>query len=206
MIINIISLIVLLIAATAIFYICTVARRVFDKEERSLFPFEASNIKDDAVYNVQIDRLINKLKYDTRADKVFLCRFHNGGRFANGFAMKKFTMTNETHGSIAKCMRDRWRDVINSHYAEVIMQTLVLGVYIANAQDECTDFNFRQDMMIKNSFNSIYIYALKQFDGREEGFVGLCFADTKILTDEEKDRAEMALPELIGLINMKKSL
>lgn len=207
-ILTILLIIILLIAGVSVLYLLISVKKIIDKfhlESVSL-PFEPSSIKDDAVYNVQIDRLISKLKYDVNADKIFLCRFHNGGRFSNGFTMKKFTMTNETHGGTANPLRDQWRDVINSHYAEVLMQTLILGMYVASAPDECMDLNFRNDMMLRYKFNSVYLFALKQFDGKEEGFFGLCFKESKILSESQKDTVELALPNLIGLINMKKEL
>ncbi|HRN17230.1 MAG TPA: hypothetical protein PLF38_09335, partial [Xylanibacter oryzae] len=45
-------------------------------------------VKDDAIYGVQINRLIYQLKHDIQSDKNIIARFHNGGFFANGFDMK----------------------------------------------------------------------------------------------------------------------
>jgi hypothetical protein len=160
-------------------------------------------VKDDAIYGVQINRLIYQLKHDIHADKVCVARFHNGGAYSNGFDMKKFSVTHETPLGSSEPMMDRCQAILNSRYPDAFLQLVTLGTYIVNDVVDCTDPNFKHDMA-KYGFQTTYLFRIKQYDGNDEGFLGINYKQTKVLTPEERQTAEETIPTLLGLLNMTK--
>jgi hypothetical protein len=158
-------------------------------------------VKDDAVFNVQINRLIYKLRTDLHADKICIARFHNGGSFNNGFDMKKFSITHETPLPCDEPMMSHNQAILNSRYPDAFLHLVSLESYIVHNIDNCTDPNFKSDMK-RYGWNSTMLFLIRQFDGSDEGFVGINFKQTRVLTDEEYGKIEEIIPTLLGLVNM----
>lgn len=82
------------------------------------------------------------------------------------------------------------------------MLTLVtMGSYIVHDVNDCCDYNFRKDMAIYG-FKSTHLFLIEQVDGTEEGFIGVNFDRTRVLTQEEKHKIEDKIPWILSELNM----
>ena len=167
-----------------------------EPKEKKLF-----QMKESAVYDVMIDREICEIKKTVQADKVILGRFHNGGYFANGMDMKKFSITHETPLGSIEPMMDRNQAVLNSRYPVAFLELVTLDYYMVSEVNDCTDPNFKRDMC-KYGFCSGYLFMIKQFDGSDEGFIGVFFKTTKVMMQEQRENVTDSIPTLLGLVNM----
>jgi len=162
-------------------------------------------LKQSIEYDLLLSRTLQKLKDELNATKVLVARFHNGGNFYNGLAMKKFSVYMETasSNSTIPCMQDTYRDVMNSRYPEVFSHLVVWGDYICSDIADCLDTNFKNDA-VKCGFVSVNLFLIKQLNGVEEGFVGINFRTGEVMTPEQRSKVTEAIPKILGMLNMSK--
>jgi hypothetical protein len=197
-----IILIVLSVMATVM-----ISRYLSEKEARRLAVEAKRNraknsIRDRALYDVEINRLIFKLKSDLKADKVSVCRFHNGGTFNNGWDMKKFSCTHETPGGSIKPLHDTAQGILNSRYSEAILSLVTLDTYSVEDRRDCIDPNFKADME-KLGHESTHLFLIRQFDGRDEGFICIAYNRTFVMDEEKREIVKNEIPRILGLVNMR---
>lgn len=164
------------------------------------------SLEKDAYCNAEVQRIIIRLKLELHSCKVILSRFHNGGCYANGLDMKKFTVSHETTGGTIGGINlmDKCVGVLNSRYG-IAFETLAAShQFVVNDTDECLDQNFKNDM-ISYGFKACYLFLIKQVNGVDEGFIGINFKETIVLTAEQRDIVKDQIPRILNLINMKEN-
>ena len=164
-----------------------------------------SSLRKDSYYDAELQRILIRIKLELQACKITLARFHNGGCFANGLDMRKFTVTHETSGGSKYPLMDKCISVLNSRYGIAFEQLAIRKEYVVHDIEDCNDSNFKRDMG-EYGFKATYIFLIKQLDGSDEGFVGVNFADTKVLTAEQRDVIKEQIPRIIDLVNMKEEV
>jgi hypothetical protein len=162
-------------------------------------------LKKSIEYDLLLSRLLHKIKDELNATKIVVARFHNGGNFYNGLAMKKFSIYMETASanSTIPCMQDTYRDVLNTRYPEVFNHLVVWEDYICADIGDCIDINFKQDAK-RCGFKSVNLFLIKQLNGVEEGFVGINFNYTHVMTPEQRSIVTEEIPKILGMLNMTK--
>lgn len=164
---------------------------------------ENISLKEQSEYNLLLARLLVKIRDEVNSVKVLICRFHNGGCFSNGLHMEKFSVYAETPSNTTPVMQDSFRDIFNTRYPEVFASLVVWGEAIYADIEDCTDINFRNDAK-KCGFKSVNLFLVKQLDGKEEGFVGVNYKDTHVMTQEERSKITSELATIRGFLNMTK--
>jgi hypothetical protein len=161
------------------------------------------NIRITAPYHAAIDRILLELKYELNVADVFIGRFHNGGNFANGTKMEKFSITYGKASPNIKVLQPRFYDIFCSHWPVVMDYLITFDNYVCNDFKDCADANFVKDMQ-EAGFQSIYFYLICQNDAARtpEGFLGVCFSDSRFLEEEVKDRIKGDIPRLLSLMNL----
>jgi hypothetical protein len=172
--------------------------KVEKKEKATTFKVA---IKKASTYDAALKILLYNLKKELSADKVIVARFHNGGNFANGYEMKKFTVTHETPGGTSIPLMDKQVAVLNSRYSEAILHLVSIGNYSIADCTDCTDQSFRHDMQ-EYGFQATYLFLIRQIDGTEEGFVGVNFKSTHVMTPEHRQKVSEKLTDILGVLNM----
>jgi hypothetical protein len=100
---------------------------------------------------------------------------------------------------------DKCVSVLNSRYGIAFEQLAIRREYVVYDVDDCTDTNFKRDMS-EYGFKATYIFLIKQLNGSDEGFIGVNFSDTKVLTAEQRDIIREQIPRIIDLVNMKEEI
>lgn len=161
------------------------------------------NIRESSEYDVMIAKKLFKIKQIAEADKITLSRFHNGGNFCNGFAMKRYTVTHETPYGSKMPLQDVQRSILISRYPTAMLTLATFGSWIVHDVNDCTDPNFKKDMEYFG-FGATYLILIKQYDGSEEGFIGLNWKTSHVLEESKNEEIKSIIPTLLGLMNMQK--
>jgi hypothetical protein len=166
---------------------------------------EPANLRKDSYYNAELQRILIRVKLELQACKVVLARFHNGGCFANGLDMRKFTVSHETAAGSKIPLMDKCVGVLNSRYGIAFERLAIMKEYIINDIEDCSDQNFKRDM-IEYGFKATYLFLIKQTNGVDEGFIGINFSDTTVLTQEQREIVREQIPRIIDLVNMSEDM
>jgi len=160
------------------------------------------SVKEDSIYNLVIQKILCQLKKELSATKIVIGRFHNGGNYVNGLPMKKFSITHETAGGTETPMMDKGIAVLNSRYSEAFAQLATLGEYCIADIEDCTDDNFKRDMKVYG-FKAAYLFLIRQFNDKEDGFVGVYFNKTTVVDKEHRHMVLEQRLRIMGLLNME---
>lgn len=178
------------------------------KKLQNINSYDAISVNKASLYDTEIYKELYKIQSELTASKVILARFHNGGDFRNGLKMKKFSLTHETPEVSNKYppMQDRCTAVLNSRYASSFLHLTTLKDFCIPDVNDCPDKNFSTDMRYYG-FEATYLFLIEQYDGNAEGFIGINFRNTKVLTAEQRSKVLEHIPRILGLLNMsEKSL
>jgi hypothetical protein len=162
-------------------------------------------VKEECNHNVEVQKIICRIKIQLNATKVIIARFHNGGNYVNGLEMKKFSTTFETEGGTYIPMMDKCVSVFNSRYPIAFSYLAAMGYYTVAERKDCEDGNFRNDMK-EFDFQSTNLFLMKNFDGLYEGFIGVNFRDSRVMDKEAREKVTDEIPQIVGLLNMDKKL
>jgi hypothetical protein len=84
--------------------------------------------------NFKITDLISELRMKTKASRVSLTQFHNGGKFADGSSMRRMSISHQScDPKIGSTMQFR-QDVLVSRFVEIIQQLRENNSYIRNTE------------------------------------------------------------------------
>jgi hypothetical protein len=189
---------VILVLALIVLY--RFARRLEKKEDATK---PSISIKEESHYNVEVQRIICRLKNELQATKIVIARFHDGGNYVNGLHMSKHSITFETEGGAYIPMMDKCVGVFNSRYSLALAHLASMGDFCISERDACEDLNFSRDMK-EYDLQSTNLFLMRQFDGSDEGFIGVNFRHTHVMDKEHRDKVKEQIPIIIGLLNMEK--
>ena len=201
--VDILSVINLLLLFGVIMMIALFYHKWILEEKKVMANANIMSIKDESHYNVEVQRIICRLKNELQATKIIIARFHNGGNYVNGLHMSKHSITFETEGGAYIPMMDKCVSVFNSRYPIAFAHLASMEDYCISERDACGDSNFSRDMK-EYDFQSTNLFMMKQFDGSEEGFIGVNFRHTHVMDKEQRDKVKEQIPIIIGLLNMNK--
>ena len=173
-------------------------KTVIAKTDINNIPF-----KEESAYNVEIQKIICRSKDKFQATKIIIALFHDGGNFVNGLHMKKFSVIFETEGGTYIPMMDKCINIFNSRYSVAFAQLAALDYYCLVDRDTCEDLNFKRDMK-EWDFQSSNLFMMKQFDGKDFGFIGINFRNSHVMGPEERAMVKEQIPIIVGLLNMNK--
>lgn len=198
----IMQLSIILGIAIVVYAIYRYSKNLTYSVNKDLIISEYISLHRGSTVDKEIAGILLRIKIELHSSKVALMRFHNGGKFANGFDMKKFTTTHETASDSIEPFMDRCTNILNSRYPIAFEMLGITGQFFVSDVDDCIDLNFKADMK-KYGFKSCYLFLIRQIDGKEEGFVGVNFNTTNVLNQEQRSIIIENIPTLLSLINTK---
>ncbi len=201
MIESLIAIIFILIAAIFLALGIVVYKLIIKVEKKEKQTHIKVAIKKASTYDASLKVLLYNLKSSVNATKIIVARFHNGGNFANGYEMKKFSVTHETPGGTCVPLMDKQVAVLNSRYSEAILCLVSTEGYFISDVDDCLDLTFKHDMK-EYGFKATYLFLIKQLDGTEEGFIGVDFNHTHVMSKEDRDKVREQLANVLSVLNM----
>ncbi len=199
---SIVMQVMFIIVCMAILYVAHKYFNVFTKSlNKDDIIKQYLTLQKESTYNKEISGILVRLKLELQSAKVGLMRFHNGGKFANGIDMKKFTATHETASDTIEPFMDKCVSVLNSRYPVAFEILGISGQFVVSDVDDCVDLNFKADMK-KYGFKSCYLFLINQAEGHHEGFIGINFTQTTVLDAQKRAIVNEQIPRILALINM----
>jgi hypothetical protein len=203
--VELIAQLLFLLGGTMMVYILWgLSRKLLSSPLNKSMGKEAVSLEKDAYCNAEVQRILIRLKLELNASKVTLTRFHNGGCFANGLDMKKFTITHETSSEVIPPLMDKGVAMLNSRYGIAFETLASQHQYVVVDVEDCLDQNFKTDMK-RFGFKACNLFLIKQVDGLDEGILTVNFSNTRLLTPQERDICTEQIPRILDLINLKEN-
>lgn len=120
------------------------------------------SIEDKSMFYLEMDKTCSVIRKSLNADGAYLAYFHNGGSFANGITMDKFTVVGEDYNEFIRCQSYKkvyYATMIN--YVSYAYHRLLLDnrYYISNV-DDSPDLSYKNDL-IKRKVTSAYMFLIK---------------------------------------------
>jgi len=111
----------------------------------------------------QIHEMLTELRVTVRACRCLIFQFHNGGSFADGTSIKRFSVTHESCGSTVPSMILESQDILVTRYMELIrMMDVTPGKIIRT--DTLPPCAFRSGLEINNA-DYFSVVPLRCIDG-----------------------------------------
>lgn len=156
------------------------------KRQNWAFRWSAQRERRFVEQHTRIHELLTELRVTVRACRCLVFQFHNGGAFADGSSMKKFSVTHEScDGSVTSMILDA-QDVLLTRYTDLIhiMHNDPSKIMRTN---ELSPSPFRSALEI-NNVAYFTVTPLKCADGISPlGFVSCHWCSEQPLDEIEKD-------------------
>lgn len=161
---------------------------------------------EEARYNKELDRILYEIYHNTGASNVTLFRFHNGGTWANGHSMKKFSAIMEKFGA-GPSLTSNFKDILCSHYPEMLDALFFYGVYRQHDMAMCKDTSFRIDME-KLGIQSVLAVLIRRptIGAEEAAFVMVSYTKPAVVKQEQNDFIQNKRSEILALLDQTKKV
>lgn len=147
---------------TAILSALTVFISIWYKDHLSKRTKNKISIEDKSMFYLEMDKTCSLIRKSLNADGAYLAYFHNGGSFANGITMDKFTVVGEDYNEFIRCQSYKkvyYATMIN--YISYAYHRLLLdNRYYITDVDNSPDLSFKNDL-IKRKVASAYMFVIK---------------------------------------------
>lgn len=122
----------------------------------------AISMQDKSMFYLEMDKTCGVIREALYADGTYLAYFHNGGVFANGIAMDKFTVVGEDYNEKIHCSNYK-----KTYYATMINymsyayhRLLTNNRYYVPIVADVSDLSFKDDLS-RRKVSSMYMFLIK---------------------------------------------
>jgi hypothetical protein len=154
------------------------------RKRKVSFGFTKNQSKMFSEQHSRIHELLTELRLVTRASRTLIFQFHNGGSFADGTSIKRFSVTHESNDSTISSILLESQDVLLTRYMDLVRildETPNKILRVSSLPPSA----FRSSLEINNVQNFSMSH-LKCFDG----LTPLGFVCCQWCSDEELDQIE----------------
>jgi len=144
-------------------------------------------LKEALAKNALLSSKVEEIKEQTKADRVWVMQFHNGGTFyPTGKSVQKFSMFYETVSPSINSIQSSFQNIPVSLFSKSINQLLENDVItIPDFKNEQIDTYGLKYVAEENGCKSAYLFAVKTIDGKFMGVLGVEYVKKKHDFDQE---------------------
>jgi len=144
-------------------------------------------VKETLKVSQQITSKIEHIKDEFKADRVWITQFHNGGNFyPTGKSMAKFSIMYETVSVGTDSIQTNFNNIPVNLFSKSINELLTNDVIeIPDYKDESIATFGLKYIGENRACKSTYIFAIKSFEGKFIGTLGLDYVKRKTNLDME---------------------
>jgi hypothetical protein len=144
-------------------------------------------LKEALRKNALLSSKVEDIKEQTKADRVWVMQFHNGGTFyPTGKSVQKFSMFYETVSPSILSIQSSFQNIPVSLFSKSINQLLENDVIaIADFKNDLLDTYGLKYIAEENGCKSAYLFAVKTIDGKFMGVLGIDYVKKKHDFDQE---------------------
>ena len=144
-------------------------------------------LKEALAKNALLSSKVEEIKEQTKADRVWVMQFHNGGTFyPTGKSVQKFSMFYETVSPSISSIQSSFQNIPVSLFSKSINQLLENDVItIPDFKNEQIDTYDLKYVAEENGCKSAYLFAVKTIEGKFMGVLGIEYVKKKHDFDQE---------------------
>ena len=164
-------------------------------------------LKESIENNTLVSNKVEEIKEATKADRVWITQFHNGGTFyPTGKSIQKFSMFYETVSQGTESIQASFQQIPISLFSKSINHLLTDDIIaIPNFKDESIATYGLKYVAEDTGCKSGYLFAIKSIDDKFVGIFGLDFTKKKVkLTEEEINHILVSASSLGGVLMSSK--
>jgi len=144
-------------------------------------------LKEALKKNALLSSKVEDIKEQTKADRVWVMQFHNGGTFyPTGKSVQKFSMFYETVNPSVFSIQSSFQNIPVSLFSKSINQLLENDIIaIPDFKNDLLDTYGLKYIAEENGCKSAYLFAVKTIDGKFMGVLGIEYVKKKHDFDQE---------------------
>jgi len=144
-------------------------------------------LKESLQANALVSGKIEEIKDQTKADRVWVMQFHNGGTFyPTGKSIQKFSMFYETVSSNTYSIQSNFQNIPVSLFSKSINHLLEEDIIIVpDFKDKTIPTYGLSNIAEENDCKSAYMFAVKTIEGKFVGTLGVEYTKKKTALSTE---------------------
>lgn len=161
-------------------------------------------LREAVITGSDIEEKIETLRKEYKADRIWICQFHNGGHFyPTGKSIQKFSMFYEVVGQGVSSIRANFQNIPVSLFSRSINKVLHdYKIAISDFKDEKIATYGLKYIAEECGCKSGYMFSLTDIDDRMIGIFGIDYTKKKCnLAEHEIHDLENEAAKLGGLLN-----
>lgn len=127
------SVLVTLITVWSKHYLDTRTKEKKRKEDEQISTYDVDSM-------CEIQEFLENIKDKWNLDRVAIYQFHNGGKFFNGIAMKKFSLTYESISAGIARIKEDTQNVFVTEHPSLMRHLNTKDFFFVNADDPALDY------------------------------------------------------------------
>jgi len=156
-------------------------------------------------YYMQIGEEIEKLLRRSKASRVWMLQFHNGGNFyPTGKSIQKFSIFYESLQSTGVTpIQHLYQNIPVSIFFRAFMEAQEVGeILIPDREDETVATYGLKYAMEQAGTKSAYLFKVETAEGKFAGAIGVDYLEKNDLTEEELDTIRREVYVISGLLSV----
>lgn len=161
-------------------------------------------VKETLALSEIITNKIEEIREGTKADRVWITQFHNGGHFyPTGKSMAKFSVIYESVNTGVNSVQANFQNIpVNLFSKSLNRLSIADTIEIPNYKDVTTATYGLKYAAEEYGGKSGYLFAIKNIEGRFIGVLGLDYTKKKVNLDEEVINNVMLYASSLGGVLM----
>ena len=145
-------------------------------------------LKESLQKNALVSTKIEEIKEHTKADRVWVMQFHNGGTFyPTGKSIQKFSMFYEVVSQDTFSVQTQFQNIPVSLFSKSINHLLEEDIIaIPDFKDKTINAYGLKHIAHENECKSAYLFAVKTIEGKFVGTLGVEYTKRKTLLSQEE--------------------
>jgi len=139
-------------------------------------------LKESLQNNTLVSNKVEEIKEHTKADRVWIMQFHNGGTFyPTGKSIQKFSMFYETVSQDTTSIQLSFQNIPVSLFSKSINHLLEEDIVaIPDFKDKTINSYGLNHIAEENDCRSAYLFAIKTIEGKFVGTLGVEYTKKKV--------------------------
>jgi hypothetical protein len=139
-------------------------------------------LKESLQNNTLVSNKVEEIKEHTKADRVWVMQFHNGGTFyPTGKSIQKFSMFYETVSQDSTSIQLSFQNIPVSLFSKSINHLLEEDIVaIPDFKDKTINSYGLNHIAEENDCKSAYLFAIKTIEGKFVGTLGVEYTKKKV--------------------------
>jgi hypothetical protein len=161
-------------------------------------------LKESIENNSLVSNKVEEIKESTKADRVWITQFHNGGTFyPTGKSIQKFSMFYETVSQNTESIQQSFQQIPISLFSKSINYLLENDIIaIPNFKDETVSTYGLKYVAEESGCKSGYLFAIKSIEGKFVGILGIDYVKHKTnLSAEDINHLLLEATTIGGVLN-----